>query len=128
MHTTRFWNNLYHGHAQNLKIGKPNNLIVFGNNVFKQKQTNKKLKQKETQKTTNKKNNKKKQQKTKHSNKNKQTQISTTTKKTNNQTKKEAKDERWRSKLGKVHLHSISESRCESDVVLYSYINRRNGD
>jgi hypothetical protein len=48
--------------------------------------------------------------------------------KTNNQTKEEAKDERWRSKLGKVHLHSISEIRCESDVVLYSYINRRNGD
>jgi hypothetical protein len=47
---------------------------------------------------------------------------------TNNQTEEEAKDERWRSKLGKVHLHSISEFRCESDVVLYSYINRRNGD
>jgi hypothetical protein len=41
-------------HAQNLKIGKPNNFKVFGINVFKQKQRNKKLKQKETQKTTNK--------------------------------------------------------------------------
>ena len=62
MRTTRFWNNLYHVHAQNLKIGKPNNLIIFGNNVFKQKQRNKKIKQKETQKTTkqkHKKNNKK---------------------------------------------------------------------
>jgi hypothetical protein len=57
VHTTRFWNNLYHGHAQNLKIGKPNNLIVFGNNVFKQKQTNKKLttKNKTKQNKTNKK-------------------------------------------------------------------------
>jgi phage protein D len=115
-------------HAQNLKIGKPNNFKVFGINVFKQKQTNKKLKQKETQKTTNKKNNKKKTTKDKAF---KQKQTNTNlynNKKTNNQTKKEAKDERWRSKLGKVHLHSISESRCESDVVLYSYINRRNGD
>jgi hypothetical protein len=48
--TTHFWNNIYHVQAQNLKIGKPNNLIVFGNNVFKQKQTSKKLKQRETQK------------------------------------------------------------------------------
>ena len=82
MRTTRFWNNLYHVHAQNLKIGKPNNLKVFGNNVFKQKQTNKKLKQKETQKTTNKQKTKTKtkQQKTKHTDNNKRTKISTTTK------------------------------------------------
>ena len=81
MRTTRFWNNLYHVHAQNLKIGKPNNLIIFGNNVFKQKQRNKKLKQKETQKTTKKKHKKTtKKQKTKHTNKNKRTKISTTTK------------------------------------------------
>ena len=81
MRTTRFWNNLYHVHAQNLKIGKPNNLIIFGNNVFKQKQRNKKLKQKETQKTTkqkHKKNNKKTKDK---AYKQKQTnKISTTTK------------------------------------------------
>ena len=127
MRTTRFWNNLYHVHAQNLKIGKPNNLIIFGNNVFKQKQRNKKLKQKETQNTTNK---KKQQKKTKRQSIQTKTneQKSLQQQKTNNQTKEEAKDERWRSKLGKVHLHSISEFRCESDVVLYSYINRRNGD
>ena len=75
MRTTRFWNNLYHVHAQNLKIGRPNNLKVFGNNVFKQKQTNKKLKQKETQKTTNKQKTKDKAYKQKQMNK-----ISTTTK------------------------------------------------
>ena len=117
-------------HAQNLKIGKPNNLKVFGNNVFKQKQTNKKLKQKRNTKNNKQTKNKNKKQK------NKRQSIQTKTneqkylqqQKTNNQTKEEAKDERWRSKLGKVHLHSISEFRCESDVVLYSYINRRNGD
>ena len=117
MRTTRFWNNLYHVHAQNLKIGKPNNFKVFGINVFKQKQTNKKLKQ------TKKKQNKRQSIQTKTNE-----QKSLQQQKTNNQTKEEAKDERWRSKLGKVHLHSISEFRCESDVVLYSYINRRNGD
>ena len=71
--TTHFWNNIYHVQAQNLKIGKPNNFKVFGINVFKQKQTNKKLKQKETQKTTNKQKTKTKtkKQKTKHTNKNK---------------------------------------------------------
>ena len=62
MRTTRFWNNIYHVHAQNLKIGKPNNVKVFGSNVLKQNQTNKKLKQKEThkkQQTTKKKTKKK---------------------------------------------------------------------
>ena len=71
----RFWNNLYHVHAQNLKIGKPNNFKIFGINVFKQKQTNKKLKQKETQKTTNNQKTKDKAYKQKQMNK-----ISTTRK------------------------------------------------
>ena len=30
MHTTRFWNNFSSGYAQNRKIGKTNNLKVFG--------------------------------------------------------------------------------------------------
>ena len=75
MRTTHFWNNIYHVQAQNLKIGKPNKLKVFGNNVFKQKQANKKLKQKETQKTTNNPKTKDKAYKQKQINK-----ISTTTK------------------------------------------------
>ena len=65
MRTTRFWDNLYHVHAQNLKIGKPGHLKVFRNNVFKQKQTNKKLKQKETQKNNKQPKNKNKKTKDK---------------------------------------------------------------